>query len=637
MPGTVVLEDDGYFILASYFNAVTHPPGYPLFTFIGHLFTRIPVGSVALRVHMASACCGALACVALWVLIHRLLKDRLCAYVAALGLGFSRVFWSQAIIAEVYTLNVLLYISMLFLVMNANIVPRDKKDTHFKWLAFIYGISLSNHWPLIFLSTPALLILLWPERKFVMRRFFSYLPFLMAGLIPYAWLIWRSHIVPELSFYGPINSWQEFWLFVSRKLYANVDFSQTAGLLDKLQFAGFTMSQTVDQFGIIGTLFSVAGLIWLWRSRHSLLFWGMIVAFLSNTFLLILLLGFDFDYFHRAIFMVYPLIAYVMVAIWMACGLKYTFELVAMIRGKWGGAGLIAPVLALFVIASILIANIPHNFRKHDLLASDFARLVLESLEPNAIFYSNSDNFDGPIGYLNKIEKVRTDVTVYTGRYLVSDNKLYRPYQLHLKELNKLVNHVIQSTDRPVYYTSDFPNNYAQERFGLYTKVNKEDVATFRERIILEPAFIAFFKRWDQKHIFTNSWDTMHYNLVMADLCETILLAEYSNDKNTNIMLHRQADLICNNYQGMLNKLKYALQDSASSDFALEKMLKKAEEYKDQAFTKEEGSRFGYYQGLYYLRVGNQKQAKRSFAVSFAAWPHPDNPSKIILSGFRQK
>jgi hypothetical protein len=442
-------------------------------------------------------------------------------------------------------------------------------------------------------------------------------------------------VVPEVSFYGPIRSWYDFWFFVSRKLYANIDHNQTAGLLDKLQYAGFTLSQTIDQFGVFGIWFAVTGLFWLWRERHLSLLLCTVAAYLSNTFLLILLLGFDFDYFHRSTFMVYPLIAYAMVAIWMACGIKYAFVLTKKIRVKGGASGHIAPALAVLVVASTLIANIPYNFRKHDFLATDYALVVLESLETNAIFYSNSDNFDGPIEYLNKIEKVRPDVTVYTGRYLISDNKLYRPYQLHINELNELVNHIIQSTDRPVYYTNDFPNKYAQERFGLYTKVNKKGDATDRDRVILAPTFIDMFKRWDQKLIFVNSWDIMHYNLLMSDFCELVLIAEYSNNKNTNTTLPRQVEFTCDNYQGMLNRLKYALQDPTSSTSALELMLKKAEEYRDQAFTKEEMSRLDYYQGIYYMRVGDNQQAKKSFTVSFATWPHPDNPSKIILSGFQ--
>src|SRR5258706_2612730 len=42
-PRTVALEDDGLFIMSSYFLGIDHPPGYPLHTLLGRLFTLLPV------------------------------------------------------------------------------------------------------------------------------------------------------------------------------------------------------------------------------------------------------------------------------------------------------------------------------------------------------------------------------------------------------------------------------------------------------------------------------------------------------------------------------------------------------------------------------------------------------------------
>src|SRR5919109_3750093 len=88
-PGTVALEDDGLFILSSYFLGIEHPPGYPLFTWIGHLFTYLPFGSVAYRIHLASAFFGALTCAGVWLAARYLHPSRLPAWIAALALGAS--------------------------------------------------------------------------------------------------------------------------------------------------------------------------------------------------------------------------------------------------------------------------------------------------------------------------------------------------------------------------------------------------------------------------------------------------------------------------------------------------------------------------------------------------------------------
>src|SRR5207244_10726492 len=72
-PRTVTLEDDGLFIMSSYFLGIDHPPGYPLHTLLGKLFTLLPVGSIALRVHLLSAFFGALTCAAVWLVLRSLL------------------------------------------------------------------------------------------------------------------------------------------------------------------------------------------------------------------------------------------------------------------------------------------------------------------------------------------------------------------------------------------------------------------------------------------------------------------------------------------------------------------------------------------------------------------------------------
>jgi len=119
-PRSVMLDDDGYFILAAFFNGVAHPPGYPLYTLLAHLATRVPIGSVAFRVHALSGVFAALACACVWLFSMRLSRDRTVAWIASLCLAFSAAFWSQAIVAEVYTLNALLFFILCVLAITGD-------------------------------------------------------------------------------------------------------------------------------------------------------------------------------------------------------------------------------------------------------------------------------------------------------------------------------------------------------------------------------------------------------------------------------------------------------------------------------------------------------------------------------------
>ena len=173
-PRSVALEDDSLFVLSAYFLGIEHPPGYPLFTLIGHLFTYLPFGSVAYRVHLVSALFGALSVGTLWLCARSLIHGRLPAYVAAFGLGLSPVFWSQSLIAEVYTLNTFFFLVLVYLGLQA--APRSVQAPDgaaggvLLWMAFVFGLSLSNHWPLMLLAAPAFVVLLWPRRYELLRR-----------------------------------------------------------------------------------------------------------------------------------------------------------------------------------------------------------------------------------------------------------------------------------------------------------------------------------------------------------------------------------------------------------------------------------------------------------------------------------
>lgn len=59
LPPTVTGEDSGELISAAYVLGIPHLPGYPLWTLLTHAFTYIHIGSVAYRVALFSAVCGA--------------------------------------------------------------------------------------------------------------------------------------------------------------------------------------------------------------------------------------------------------------------------------------------------------------------------------------------------------------------------------------------------------------------------------------------------------------------------------------------------------------------------------------------------------------------------------------------------
>lgn len=86
-------------------------------------------------------------------------------------------------------------------------------------------------------------------------------------------------------------------------------------------------------------------------------------------------------------------------------------------RGSAGGATIgtqaaLGVVLFLAVPAHMLVQNYDDHDRSGNTFAPDFAHNLLNSLEPNAILFTEGDNDTYPLWYLQEVEGVRQDVRV---------------------------------------------------------------------------------------------------------------------------------------------------------------------------------------------------------------------------------
>ena len=111
-PG-IALGDAGELISASYTLGIAHPPGYPVYTLPGKLFTFLPFGTIAGRINLMTALFGALAGMFLSKFLI-LTTKKASSGILALLLVFSPLFWQSSVAAEVYSLN-MLFISTLLL------------------------------------------------------------------------------------------------------------------------------------------------------------------------------------------------------------------------------------------------------------------------------------------------------------------------------------------------------------------------------------------------------------------------------------------------------------------------------------------------------------------------------------------
>ena len=196
LPGIGYSGDTIKFQYVGKILGVPHATGYPLHTALNHLFvTLFPFGSVAYRANLFSAVCAVGACVALFSLLRLLRVGPVVALVCALAFGFSKSFWAQAVVAEVYTLLALLMAATVYFLVRWHL---ERRDHDFYLATALYALSFGNHLLAITLL-PAFVFLVaaTDKRVFVQpRKVLWVLAVVALGALQYGFLWWRM-VSPE--------------------------------------------------------------------------------------------------------------------------------------------------------------------------------------------------------------------------------------------------------------------------------------------------------------------------------------------------------------------------------------------------------------------------------------------------------
>ena len=156
----LLYSDSGEFQMMAHTPGIAHPTGYPIYVSISWLFKYlIPIGTIAWRINFLSALAAAGTVAGVFTLARLLTRRRDAAVYAALALAISYAFWSQAVMAEVYTLGMLWWVLMFLCLMRWHHAP----DERLHWLfaaALLSGLGMGVHLYTTLIA-PAALVLFW--------------------------------------------------------------------------------------------------------------------------------------------------------------------------------------------------------------------------------------------------------------------------------------------------------------------------------------------------------------------------------------------------------------------------------------------------------------------------------------------
>ena len=203
---TVAGGDSGELITAAYTLGVPHPPGYPLYTLLAKLFTLIPIGTIAWRVNLFSAVCGAGAATLLFLTVVRWSGSIWAALASASLFAFSPRVWPHAVTAEVFALNNLFIAGIVYLTLrfseesSAPGAAGIKRRRAIACVLFFWmGLGLTNHHTLIFYALPAAIFVLMAADLRRPRLIGVFALCGLVGLLPYIYIPIASARIPLMS------------------------------------------------------------------------------------------------------------------------------------------------------------------------------------------------------------------------------------------------------------------------------------------------------------------------------------------------------------------------------------------------------------------------------------------------------
>jgi Protein of unknown function (DUF2723) len=388
-----------------YALGITQPTGYPTYTMLAHLFTYLPFGDPAYRANLASAVFGAAAVLLTFLAGLRLSRRTFAATVGALAFAVGNIFWSQAIIAEVYTLNAL-FVSLVVLVF---LIWRDTREDHYLLAAaFLMGLSLTHHVTSgLLLPTAALFVLIVDRRKLLeWRLILKGAGLFVLGLTPYLYLPVRALMGPPISEADPSNL-ARFWELVAGREFG-IRFG-TLGLDEFLARLTSLWGYFSDEFHAGLLIIAAFGfLVMLFKDRAGTLLLG--VPMLGWV---VYAIGYDiFDYF------LYFIPSYLMLALFVAVGAGKIFDdaerfLAASLPLLRTAAPVLISIPLLYLAVSGAREDYPLVDRSRDLEGRRILETVAEKTAPNATVLHHRS----PLPYMILVEERREDLTLVSPWY----------------------------------------------------------------------------------------------------------------------------------------------------------------------------------------------------------------------------
>lgn len=457
---------------------VSHPPGYPFYSLLGHVFAMaVLVGNTAMTLNFFSALLGALgACLLatnLWLVLGSSKSPYRSAamFVGALAFAFSKNYWSNSLAAKggIYVLQVdLELVFFYFLQRYLSTYSRGSQETtstqrSFTFLAFLFALGLANHWPTQVLTLPALGTLMLAKAgigtrfKWTLKPATRILALTLLVLGLYLYLPLRANQSPTLNFGAPSN-WHRFFACLVRSDYSKVETMASAAPAEFSALGNkalYLSNHFLNEFNSLFLLLAALGVCGLLKRGRKRLVLFLLTLLLTTLVVNVFYLRVGpIEFWHLDD---HTLTLNWILGIFGGCGMAETLKFLGALS-LFKGRTALQLALCLLVVATIpallILKHQDVNNQSREFLYRGYGITALKSMDRLATYYAESDYDYFSILYLLNVERRRPDVQLKMTTFLTEN------------DWDSLIRDVFTgstSLDHPIYCAfpnGDFINGY---------------------------------------------------------------------------------------------------------------------------------------------------------------------------------
>jgi len=386
-PGLAAIGDTPKFQFVGAVLGTPHSPGYPVYMLLSWLFAHLPIGTLAYRMNLLSAVFGGITIGLLYLVMRELNCRWYAAAAGALAIAFGRIFWSQALLAEVYTINAALFAgALLFLFRWA----RTRRDRDLITAVAFVAVGAAHHLTLV-MTVPALTAyaLAIDRRRSLSRRIVVSTIVLAALSLASYGFIWIRTLQGAPFLEAQAHSVGELVAIMRADQFDHFLFGFT--LRDILWVRVPLIARVLfGELRTTGLLLAVVGSAVLARGRRKE---GIV---LGGTFAIITLFAIDYSVYDVEVFLILPMIV---LGITAAVGIEAVVSAVESQVTVSGVSLATAAVVMLVVVRGQFHANRVANDQHRHVYETTFFDALFRSLPRRSAIVHESYPMDHMVLY----------------------------------------------------------------------------------------------------------------------------------------------------------------------------------------------------------------------------------------------